>query len=203
MRFVDEAVISVKAGKGGNGCVSFRREKFVPRGGPDGGDGGDGGSIILRADSRLLSLYDFRIMRHYEAQNGQGGMGSQRYGRKGEDLVLNLARGHARVRADPRRRAYADRSCGSGRRISGGPGRTRRQGQRALQVLDHARTPFRAARRTRRGAQSAPRTQDPCGRGDHRTAQCGQVHLHFPHFGGPAQDCGLSLHHADGPTSAS
>ena len=90
MRFVDEAVISVKAGKGGNGCVSFRREKFVPRGGPDGGDGGDGGSIILRADSRLLSLYDFRIMRHYEAQNGQGGMGSQRYGRKGEDLILNL-----------------------------------------------------------------------------------------------------------------
>ncbi len=90
MRFVDEAVISVKAGKGGNGCVSFRREKFVPRGGPDGGDGGDGGSVILRADSRLLSLYDFRILRHYEAQNGQGGMGSQRYGRKGENLVLNL-----------------------------------------------------------------------------------------------------------------
>lgn len=82
MRFVDEAVISVKAGKGGNGCVSFRREKFVPRGGPDGGDGGDGGSIILRADSRLLSLYDFRIMRHYEAQNGQGGMAASATGAK-------------------------------------------------------------------------------------------------------------------------
>lgn len=90
MRFVDEAVISVKAGKGGNGCVSFRREKFVPRGGPDGGDGGDGGSVLLRADPRLLSLYDFRIQRHYEAQNGQSGMGSQRYGRKGENLVLPL-----------------------------------------------------------------------------------------------------------------
>ena len=90
MRFVDEAIISVKAGKGGNGCVSFRREKFVPRGGPDGGDGGDGGSVVLRAESRLLSLYDFRILRHYEAPNGQGGMGSQRYGRKGEDLILNL-----------------------------------------------------------------------------------------------------------------
>ena len=90
MRFVDEALISVKAGKGGNGSVSFRREKFIPRGGPDGGDGGDGGSIILRAESRLLSLYDFRIMRHYEAENGQGGMGSQRYGRKGENLILNL-----------------------------------------------------------------------------------------------------------------
>lgn len=90
MRFVDEAKISVKAGKGGHGCVSFRREKFIPRGGPDGGDGGDGGSIILKADSRLLSLYDFRLRRHYEAQNGQPGMGSQCYGKKGENLVLHL-----------------------------------------------------------------------------------------------------------------
>lgn len=90
MRFVDEAVIQVRAGKGGNGSVSFRREKFIPRGGPDGGDGGDGGSLFLRADSRLLSLYDFRLKRNYEAQNGQGGMGSQRYGKKGEDLVLGL-----------------------------------------------------------------------------------------------------------------
>lgn len=90
MRFVDEAVISVKAGKGGRGAVSFRREKFVPRGGPDGGDGGDGGSIYFRASSKLLSLYDFRLKRRYEAQNGQGGMGSQCYGKKGEDLYLDL-----------------------------------------------------------------------------------------------------------------
>jgi GTP-binding protein len=90
MRFVDEAKISVKAGKGGHGCVSFRREKFIPRGGPDGGDGGDGGSVILKADARLLSLYDFRLRRHYEAQNGQPGMGSQCYGKKGENLILHL-----------------------------------------------------------------------------------------------------------------
>ncbi len=90
MRFVDEAVVTVKAGKGGNGCVSFRREKFIPRGGPDGGDGGDGGNIVLRASSRLLSLYDFRLKRHYEAENGQGGMGGQRFGRKGESLELEL-----------------------------------------------------------------------------------------------------------------
>ena len=90
MRFVDEAVISVKAGKGGNGCVAFRREKFVPRGGPNGGDGGDGGNVYARADSRLLGLYDFRLKRRYEAENGQGGMGSQCFGRKGEDLTLDL-----------------------------------------------------------------------------------------------------------------
>ncbi len=90
MRFVDEAAILVKAGKGGNGCMSFRREKYVPRGGPDGGNGGEGGSIYARASSRLLSLYDFRLKRVYEAENGQGGMGSQCDGRKGEDLILEL-----------------------------------------------------------------------------------------------------------------
>ncbi|MBQ3059084.1 MAG: GTPase ObgE [Desulfovibrio sp.] len=90
MRFVDEARIQVRAGKGGHGCVSFRREKFVPRGGPDGGNGGDGGSVWLRAESRLLSLYDFRLKRLYEARNGQPGQGSQCDGKKGEDLVLDL-----------------------------------------------------------------------------------------------------------------
>ncbi|MCH5277877.1 MAG: GTPase ObgE [Desulfovibrionaceae bacterium] len=90
MRFVDEAVITARAGKGGNGCVSFRREKFVPRGGPDGGNGGDGGSVYAKASTRLLSLYDFRLRRQYEAGNGQGGMGSQCDGRKGDDLTLEL-----------------------------------------------------------------------------------------------------------------
>ena len=93
MRFVDEATITIRAGKGGHGCVSFRREKFVPRGGPDGGDGGDGGSVLVRADGRLLSLYDFRLQRLYEARNGQPGMGSQCHGRKGDDLVLHLPEG--------------------------------------------------------------------------------------------------------------
>ncbi|MDR3073637.1 MAG: GTPase ObgE [Deltaproteobacteria bacterium] len=93
MRFVDEAIITVRAGKGGHGCVSFRREKFVPRGGPDGGNGGDGGSVYLKGTSRLLSLYDFRVRRFYDAENGRPGEGSQCHGRKGESLVLELPLG--------------------------------------------------------------------------------------------------------------
>ena len=90
MRFVDEAVITVRSGKGGHGCVSFRREKFIPKGGPDGGDGGSGGNVILRASSRLHSLYDFRLKRLYEAQNGQPGRGSQCHGKGGLDMVIEL-----------------------------------------------------------------------------------------------------------------
>lgn len=93
MRFVDEAIITVQAGKGGNGCVSFRREKFVPRGGPDGGNGGEGGSVYLQGVSKLLSLYDFRVKRRYGAENGRPGEGSQRHGRKGEHLVIELPLG--------------------------------------------------------------------------------------------------------------
>jgi GTP-binding protein len=90
MRFVDEAAITLQAGKGGPGCVAFRREKFLPFGGPSGGDGGDGGNVIIRASSRLLSLYDFRLKRHYAAPNGRPGEGSQCHGRRGADLVLEL-----------------------------------------------------------------------------------------------------------------
>lgn len=101
MRFVDEARIQVRAGKGGHGCVSFRREKFVPKGGPDGGNGGDGGSVWLKADSRLLSLYDFRLKRLYEARNGQPGQGSQCDGKKGDDLVLHLPVGTLAFAVEP------------------------------------------------------------------------------------------------------
>ena len=90
MRFVDEAVIMVRSGKGGAGCVSFRREKFVPKGGPDGGDGGKGGDVIFRASDNLLTLYDLRLKRIYEAKNGKGGMGSQRYGPAAPDLVVEV-----------------------------------------------------------------------------------------------------------------
>jgi GTP-binding protein len=91
--FVDEIDNFVKGGAGGAGCVSFRREKFVPRGGPDGGDGGDGGSIWLEADPALTTLLDFHYRRHYHAERGQHGQGSNRHGASGDDLVLRVPLG--------------------------------------------------------------------------------------------------------------
>ena len=90
MKFVDEAKIRVIAGNGGNGCVSFHREKFVPRGGPDGGDGGDGGSIYLLADPSLNTLIDFRYKRLFRAPKGHGGMGSQCTGKSGDDITISI-----------------------------------------------------------------------------------------------------------------
>ena len=88
MKLVDEAEITVAAGNSGNGCVGFRREKFVPLGGPDGGDGGDGGDVWLQADENLNTLVDFRHQKHFRAQRGENGMGSQRYGKGGADAVI-------------------------------------------------------------------------------------------------------------------
>lgn len=84
MKFVDEATIRVEAGDGGNGCVSFRREKYIPKGGPDGGDGGDGGSVYLIGDEGLNTLADFRFNRMHRAERGQNGMGREKTGYKGE-----------------------------------------------------------------------------------------------------------------------
>lgn len=90
MKFVDEAKIKVAAGDGGNGCVSFRREKYIPKGGPDGGDGGDGGSVYLVADTGLNTLADFRYQKSFQAERGQNGMGSNCTGKSGEDLVIKV-----------------------------------------------------------------------------------------------------------------
>ena len=93
MKFVDEALIHVAAGNGGRGCLSFRREKCVSKGGPDGGDGGDGGSVFAVADPSINTLVDFRHKRHFQAPHGQSGMGTEKTGRSGEDLDIPVPLG--------------------------------------------------------------------------------------------------------------
>ncbi|MBN1283438.1 MAG: GTPase ObgE [Proteobacteria bacterium] len=93
MKFIDEAIIEVTAGDGGNGCASFRREKYVPRGGPDGGDGGDGGSVVFRTDGGLTTLMDVRYKRHFKAGRGGHGKGKQMYGAAGESCLVRLPAG--------------------------------------------------------------------------------------------------------------
>ena len=90
MKFVDEATMRVIAGNGGHGCLSFRREKFIARGGPDGGDGGDGGSVFLVADASINTLVDFRVARKFRAETGQSGAGRNKTGRSGQDLEVKV-----------------------------------------------------------------------------------------------------------------
>jgi GTP-binding protein len=93
MDFIDEAEVEVQGGRGGNGCVSFRREKFVPKGGPDGGDGGHGGSVLVRADPNLSTLFGLRHRRRFRAEDGENGKGKNMHGKDGKDIVIRLPRG--------------------------------------------------------------------------------------------------------------
>ena len=93
MKFLDQVKIYVKAGNGGDGSPSFRREKFIEYGGPDGGDGGKGGSIILKSEQSLNTLIDYRYQQHHKAERGENGMGQNRTGKSGEDLILKVPLG--------------------------------------------------------------------------------------------------------------
>ncbi len=100
MKFVDEVTIQAEAGRGGDGCLSFRREKYIPKGGPNGGDGGDGGDVFLVADEALNTLVDFRYRRHFKAASGGHGKGSDCTGRRGEDLLIAVPAGTVVVEAE-------------------------------------------------------------------------------------------------------
>ena len=161
MQFIDEAVIHVKAGDGGNGSAAFRREDGVPRGGPSGGDGGNGGSIILVADPQLSSLLDFKYKRHYAADRGEDGRNKDQYGAAGQDLVLRvpvgtvvIAQPGPAVTGEPAEPLLADLADAGARFVlaQGGVG-----GRGNI----HFKTPW----------NQAPRTAEPGTLGDERTVR--------------------------------
>src|SRR4029453_9465449 len=131
--FVDEVSVFVKGGDGGAGCVSFRREKFVPRGGPDGGDGGAGGSGDVGADPALTPLLDFRYQRHYHAERGQHGEGSNRHGAGGADRVVRVPPGTVVTDRDTGE-LLGDLAAGGPRRQAAGGGRRGRGGRPGWRV---------------------------------------------------------------------
>ena len=149
MKLVDEAEIQVIAGNGGNGCVGFRREKFIPLGGPDGGDGGDGGSVWLQADENLNTLVDFRHQKQFRAQRGENGMGQQRYGKGGDDHTIVVPIGTVVTNVD------TDEVIGDLTRARRSPaGRQGRQGrprQHAFQEFDQPHAAPGVAGLRRRG----------------------------------------------------
>ncbi len=167
--FVDEIDVFVKGGDGGAGCISFRREKYVPRGGPDGGDGGDGGSVILEADPSITTLLDFHYRRHYTAERGQHGKGSNKQGASGDDTVLRVPLGTMVSERDGAR--AAGRPHHAGRAAAGGAGRPRRAGQRALRHLDQSGPAPRRPGPVGRGALDPPRAEAPGRRGRDRLSR--------------------------------
>lgn len=112
MRFIDEAKIKVSGGHGGPGCVAFRREKFIPRGGPDGGDGGDGGSVVFESTHQLSTLQDFRFKREYKAESGMHGSGSNKAGKDGESIIIKVPVGTVLKDADTGEVLYDFRKSG-------------------------------------------------------------------------------------------
>ncbi len=149
MKFLDQAKVFVRSGHGGAGCVSFRREKFIEFGGPDGGNGGKGGDVIVECVDGLNTLIDYRYQQHFKAKTGMHGMGRNRTGANGADVVLEVPVG-TQILADDNETPLADMTeVGQRIRAAGRwPGRSR---QYVLQELDQSRAPQGPARRGQRG----------------------------------------------------
>ncbi len=190
MKFLDQAKIWLKAGDGGNGCVAFRRERFIEFGGPWGGNGGKGGDVVVEAVENLNTLIDYRYAQHFKAGRGGDGAGKDMTGHGGEQLVLKVPVG-TEILAEDRETVLADLTT-PGQRV------TLCHGGRGGFGNAHYKT----------STNRAPRRADPGTPGEERwvwlrlcradrPAQRGQVHLPRRHLGRPAEDRRLSLHHAE------
>ena len=195
MKFIDEATIEVIAGDGGNGAASFRREKYVPRGGPDGGDGGHGGSIYAVADRNINTLIDYRYARIHRAKRGENGRGADQYGNGADDIVLRVPVGTVITDADTGELIADLAADGAARACS----RRAARAASATCTSSRARIARRASSRTakqgeRRRLQS--RAQSAGRRRPARHAQRRQEHVHPRGLGGAAEGRRLSVHDA-------
>ncbi len=205
--FVDEVDIHVAAGAGGRGCLAFRRELRVPRGGPSGGDGGHGGSIYVVASPHTNTLINYRFHPEFEGERGQHGQGSNRTGHAGADIDLAVPIGtlvYEKSSDSRRRREDADRGPGARRRPRPHrQRRTRRHGQRPVRDVHQSRAAKDAAGRSRRREIPPVRNAAARRRRPRRISERRQDHADRQDLGGPAQDRRLPLHHADARISVS
>ncbi len=195
MKFLDQAKVYIRSGDGGAGCVSFRREKFIEFGGPDGGDGGNGGDVWAEGVEGLNTLIDYRYQQHFKAKTGQPRHGhATAHGAKGDDVVLKVPVG-TEILDEDGETVIADLTA-VGQRVLLAKGGNGGFGNALFQDLDQPRAAPRQSRPGRAGAQdlAAPEADRRCG--PRRPAQCRQVDLPGDRHGREAQDRRLSLHHA-------
>ena len=190
MKFLDEAKVYIRSGDGGNGCVSFRREKFIEFGGPNGGDGGRGGDVIVQAVDGLNTLIDYRYQQHFKAKNGRGGMGKDRHGASGDDIVLKVPAG-TQVYEEDGETLLADLTA-VGQRVVLARGGNGGFGNAQFKSFDQPGAAPRQSRPARRGAHhpAAPQADRRCRH--HRAAQRRQIDLSRGGERGQAEDRRLS-----------
>ena len=192
--FIDEAKITVKAGDGGHGCIAFRREKFVPRGGPSGGDGGNGGNIYLATDTHENTLLKFRYNHTFRAERGRHGEGSNRHGRNGEDLEIKIPVGT--VVYDDRDRRVVSRFHSAAERVLIAKGGRGGHGNAHFASSVNRAPQQSAGWRARRRESASARIEAACRCGTCRLSQRRQIDIDFTHLRSASENCGLSVYHA-------
>ena len=189
--FADSAKIIIKSGRGGDGHVSFRREKYVPNGGPDGGDGGKGGDIVFEVDDGINTLNDFRHKRKYAAENGEEGKKRNCHGKKGEDLIVKVPAGTI-IRDAKTDKVIADMSGANRRQIilTGGKG--------GLGNQHYATSSMQAPKYAQPGQEAIElevRAEGDCGRRTGRISECRKIYAVISRNERDAQNCQLSFYY--------
>ena len=200
MKFLDQAKIYIRSGDGGDGCVSFRREKFIEFGGPDGGDGGRGGDVVVEAVDGLNTLIDYRYQQHFKAADRRHGMGQDRHGASGDDVVLKVPVG-TQVFDEDKETLLADLTE-LGERMRARRGGNGGFGNAHFKTLDQPGPAPRQSRPARRGALDLAAAEADRRRRPRRPAERRQVDLPRRGQRGQAEDRRLSLHHAASRSSA-